>query len=92
MRVVNCCWEDVNNHPIFNAMFQGPVHNLGQNLRFIDQLPAPGKFQGHFINFYFEDLDDNQRPVAIEGIFHLLDQGTWKIDDIYLTSMNNRVG
>jgi len=80
-----------NLHPIFNAMFQGSVHNLGQNLRFIDQSPAPAKFLGHFVSFYFEDVDDNQRPVAIEGIFHLLDQGTWKIDDIYITSMNNRV-
>jgi len=80
-----------NLHPIFNAMFQGPVHNLGQNHRFIDQSPAPGKFLGHFVSFYFEDLDDNQRTVAIEGIFHLVDQGSWKIEDIYLTSMNNRV-
>ncbi|MFT3883344.1 MAG: DUF4339 domain-containing protein [Gemmatales bacterium] len=80
-----------NLHPIFNAMFQGPVHNLGQNLRFIDQSPAPAKFMGHFVGFYFEDVDDNQRTVAIEGVFHLLDQGSWKIEDIYLTSMNNRV-
>jgi len=80
-----------NLHPIFNAMFQGPVHNLGQNFRFIDQSPAPSRFQGHFVSFYFEDADDQQRPVSMEGIFHLLNQGGWKIEDIYLTSLNNRV-
>lgn len=80
-----------NLHPIFNAMYQGPVHNLGQNLRFIDQSPAPSRFQGHFVSFYFEDVDDQQQPVSMEGIFHLLDQGGWKIEDIYLTTMNNRV-
>lgn len=79
-----------NLHPIFNAMFQGPVHNLGQNMRFIDQSPAPTKFQGHFVSFYFEDLDDNQRSISIEGVFHLLDTGGWKIEDIYFLSMNNQ--
>jgi hypothetical protein len=79
-----------NMHPILNEMFKGPVNNLGNNLRFIDQSPAPAIYQGHFVSFYFDDVDEQQQVVTIEGVFHVVDKGGWKVDDIYIVSLNNR--
>lgn len=80
-----------NMHPIMNEMFKGPVNNLGNNLRFIDQSPAPSGYFGHFVSFYFDDVDEQQQVLSIEGVFHVIDQGGWKVNDIYLVSLNNRM-
>jgi len=77
-----------NLHPILAELFRLPSAGDEGKCQLTESSPAPREVGGYFVGFHIQDADDAGNPTTIEGVFHVRDQGGWKVDDVIFLSMN----